>query len=176
MPKASRQVLFSAVAVSVSAFALGSLGIVSDHHRILTALAPEGASTVSAKALVATPGVMPLGLPDAKAAKAVLSASLLHHHPQWMDVPIGASTIRAFVSYPDLSGTLPVAVVIDQNQAMSDWARAVGTEVVKEGFITVVPDLLSFVGPNGGGTDSFDSREAVAEALNQLGAKEIERR
>ena len=127
MPKPFRQVVFGAVAVSVTAFALGSLDIVSNHNRILTALAPEGASTVSAKALVTAPGVMPLGLPDAKVAKAVLSASLLHHHPQWIDVPMGASMIRTFVIYPDLSGTLPVAVVTDRNQAMSDWARAVGT-------------------------------------------------
>ena len=161
MPKASRQVLFSAVAVSVSAFAI--------------ALAPEAASTVSARAGTA-PGVMPLGLPDARAAKAVLSASLLHHHPQWIDVPMGASRIRTFVIYPDLSGRLPVAVVTDQNQAMSDWARAVGTQVVNEGFITVVPDLLSGLGPNGGGTDSFGSREAVAEGLIRLGTHEIELR
>src|SRR6266550_2883408 len=111
MAKASRQVLFYAVAVSVSAFAL-------------TALAPEGTSTVAARALVIAPRVMPLGLPDAKAAKAVLSASLLHHHPQWIDVPTGASVIRTFVIYPDRSGRLPVAVVTDQTHAMSDWVRA----------------------------------------------------
>ena len=176
MQKASWRVMFSAVAVSVSAFALGSLRIVSEHDGILTALAPEGASTVSARALVTAPSAMPLGLPDAKVAKAVLSASLLHHHPQWIDVPMGASMIHTFVLYPDLAGKLPLAVVTDQNQAMSDWARAVGTEVVDEGFITVVPDLLSGVGPHGGGTDSFASREAVAQALSRLGAHEIERR
>jgi carboxymethylenebutenolidase len=176
MPKASRHILFSAVAVSVGAFALGRLGIVSEDSRVLAALAAEGASTVAAKALVSAPGVMPLGLPDAKEAKAVLSASLIHHHPQWIDVPMGAAMIRTFVIYPDLSGTLPVAVVTDRNQAMSDWARAVGTEVVKEGFITVVPDLLSGIGPHGGGTDSFGSREAVAQALSRVGADEIARR
>jgi dienelactone hydrolase len=130
MSKASWRLMFGAVAVSVGAFAVGSLRIVS-----------EQASTVSARALVIAPTVMPLGLPDAKAAKAVLSASLLHHHPQWIDVPMGTSLIRTFVIYPDLSGKLPVAVVTDQNQAMSDWARAVGTQVVDQGFITVVPDL-----------------------------------
>jgi carboxymethylenebutenolidase len=176
MPKTSMQVLFSAVTVSVGAFALGRLGIVSEHSRVLAASTMENASTVSATALAAAPAVMPLGLPGANEAKAVLSASLLHHHPQWIDVPMGASMIRTFVIYPDLAGTLPVAVVTEQNQAMSDWARAVGTEVVKDGFITVVPDVLSGLGPNGGGTDSFASREAVAQAMSRLGANEIERR
>ena len=109
MRKATWRLMFSAAAVSVSAFAVGSLRIASD------------TATVSARALVIAPTVMPLGLPDAKTAKAVLSASLLHHHPQWIDVPIGTSLIRTFVIYPDLSGKLPVAVVTDQNQAMSDW-------------------------------------------------------
>ena len=176
MAKTSRQLLFSAVAVAVSAFAFGSLGSLREDHGIVAALAPEGASTVSARSLVMAPSAMPLGLPDAKLAKAVLSASLLDHHPQWIDVPMGAASIRTFVIYPDLSGRLPVAVVTDQNQAMSDWARAVGTQVVNEGFITVVPDLLSGAGPHGGGTDSFRSPEAVAEALNRLGTSEIERR
>jgi carboxymethylenebutenolidase len=129
MPKASGHVRFTAVAVIVSAFALASLG--------------------SARAVVTAPRVMPLGLPDARAAKTVLSASLLHHHPQWIDVPMDQSRIHTFVIYPDLSGRLPVAVVTDQNQPMSDWARAVGTQVVNEGFITVVPDL---------GTDDVERR------------------
>jgi carboxymethylenebutenolidase len=132
--------MFSAAAVSVSAFAVGSLRIACD------------TATVSARALVIAPTVMPLGLPDAKTAKAVLSASLLHHHPQWIDVPIGTSLIRTFVIYPDLSGKLPVAVVTDQNQAMSDWTRAVGTQVVDQGFITVVPDV------SGLGADEIEQR------------------
>jgi carboxymethylenebutenolidase len=136
MPKASWRLMFSA-AVIVGAFAVSSLRIVS-----------EQVSTVSAKALVMAPTVMPLGLPDAKVAKAVLSASLLHHHPQWIDVPVGSSLIRTFVIYPDLSGKLPVAVVTDQNHAMTDWARAVGTQVVDQGFITVVPDVSSDLGAN----------------------------
>ncbi len=140
MAKASRRIMFSAVALSVGAFTLGSPGIVSEQKGIFRTLTSEGAPTVSARALVTAPKVMPLGLPDAKMAKAVLSESLLHHHPQWIDVPMGDSMIRTFVLYPDLAGNLPVAVVTDQNQAMSDWARAVGTQLVNEGFITVVPD------------------------------------
>ena len=136
MSKASWRLMFSAAAVSVGAFAVGS--------RIVS----EQTSTVAAKALVMPPTVMPLGLPDAKVAKAVLSASLLHHHPQWIDVPMGNSAIRTFVIYPDISGKLPVAVVTYQNQAMSDWARAVGTQVVDQGFITVVPDVSSGLGAN----------------------------
>ena len=48
---------------------------------------------------------------------------------------------------------------------MSDWARAVGTQVVNEGFITVVPDL---------GTNEIDKRaKAVRDYfVSQPGSNE----
>ena len=79
--------------------------------------------------------------------------------------------MHTFVSYPTLAGT--VVVVTAKNQGLSDWVRAVGTEVVRQGYIAVVPDLLSGLGPNGGGSYSFESDEAVAAALRQLGAAEV---
>lgn len=126
--------------------------------------------------MVPAAAVMPLGLPSEADAKAVLDASLPRHHPQWVEVPVGAARIRTFVVYPDRAGTAPVAVVTAHDQGLSDWVRAVGTEVVNQGYVTVVPDLLSGVTPDGGGTESFSSREAIAAALAQLGPAEIERR
>lgn len=38
---------------------------------------------------------------------------------------------------------------------MADWGRAVGDQLAKEGFIAIVPDLLSGKGPNGGGTEEL---------------------
>jgi carboxymethylenebutenolidase len=122
------------------------------------------------------PDAMPLGLPSEEAAKAVLSASLIYHHPQWVDVPMGAVKIRTFVIYPDLAGKAPVVVVTAKNQGMTDWVRAVGANVVNEGLIAVVPDLLSGLGPNGGGTDSFANREAVATAFSRMSPSEFQRR
>lgn len=119
---------------------------------------------------------MPLGLPTEETAKAALDASLPQHHPQWLEVPMGANRIRVFVIYPDRAGTAPVAVITASHQGLSDWVRAVGTQVVNEGYITVVPDLLSGLGPNGGGTDSLASGQAIAEAFDRLGASEAERR
>lgn len=124
----------------------------------------------------ATPSAMPLGLPSEEAAKDVLSVSLRSHHPQWLEVPMGPVKIRTVVVYPDLAGTAPVVVVTAKNQGLSDWVRAVGTEVVNQGFIAVIPDILSGLGPNGGGTESFGDREAITAALGQLGPYEVQRR
>jgi carboxymethylenebutenolidase len=119
---------------------------------------------------------VPLGLPTEDSAKAMLDSSISYHHPQWIDVPFGAEKIHTFVVYPTLGGTAPVVVVTAKTQGLSDWVRAVGTEVVAEGYIAVVPDLLSASGPPGGGTYSFANRKAVADALSRLGTSEIQRR
>jgi carboxymethylenebutenolidase len=133
---------------------------------------------VQASGVVAAPvpGTIPLGLPAIEAARSVLNAALIDHHPQWVDVPMGAAKIRTFVVYPDRQGTAPVIVVKAGNQGMSDWSRAVGIEVMNQGLIGVVPDLLSGLGPNGGGTDSFPNAQAVASAFAQMTPKELERR
>jgi carboxymethylenebutenolidase len=120
--------------------------------------------------------MVPLGLPSQDTAKALLDSSIAYHHPQWIDVPMGTTKIHTFVIYPTLSGTAPTVVVTVRNQGLSDWARAVGTEVVKQGYIAIVPDLLSGLGPNGGGTYSFASNEGIAAALGQLSAAEVQRR
>jgi len=171
----SRPVKIGAAAIVGTALllAIGGRFLPGEHG---AALAAEKSVGGSVKIGVSTPVVMPLGLPSEDAAKDVLSAALPRHHPQWLEVPIGATKIRAFVIYPDLAGTVPVAVVTARNQGMSDWVRAVGTEVVNEGYITVVPDLLSGLGPNRGGTDSFASPEAIASAFGRLGSAEVERR
>lgn len=165
----------AAAALAVMGFAVGGR-LLPGRQGVQTVLAAEKAASAPVNAGAIAPRRMPLGLPTESDAKAVLDASLPQHHPQWLEVPLGRATIRVFVIYPDRAGTAPVAVVTARDQGLSDWVRAVGTEVVNAGYITAVPDLLSGTGPNGGGTDSFASREAVAAALNQLGPAEIARR
>ena len=154
----SRLTKAGATAFAVAALSLVVAGrFLPGHPGVPAALAAEKSARVSVTAGAFAPGAMPMGLPSEDAAKAVLNASLMRHHPQYLDVPMGGVKIRVFVIYPDLAGTAPVAVITAQNQGLSDWVRAVGTEVVNQGYITVVPDLLSGLGPNGGGTDSFAS-------------------
>ena len=121
-------------------------------------------------------GAMPLGLPTVETAKRVLDDSLPKHHPQWLEVRMGATKIRAFVLYPDVAGKAAVAIITSGNQGLSDWVRAVGAEVVDDGYITVVPDLLWGMGSHGGGTDTFAGAEAIAGAFAKLGTAEVARR
>jgi len=172
--KISRLIKVAAIAMTMAALSLAVGGrLLPGQHGVQAA---EKAARLSVVEGALVPGKMPLGLPTEGDAKTVLNTSLIRRHPQWLDVPMGSTKIRVFAIFPELAGKAPVVVITAHNQGLSDWVRAVGTEVVTEGYITIVPDLLSGVGPNGGGTDSFASREAIASALTQLGPAEIERR
>jgi carboxymethylenebutenolidase len=65
--------------------------------------------------------------------------------------------LKSFVVYPERKDKAPVILVIHDIGGMSDWGRAVGDQLAKEGFIAIVPDLLSGKGPNGGGTEELGS-------------------
>lgn len=107
------------------------------------------------------------GLPAPETAKAALSTALGGlRHPQWIDIPVGNAIVRSFVVFPVREDKhAPVVLVTANNQGMSDWLRAVGDDAAADGFIAVVPDLLSGLGPNGGGTSSFASSDAIVQAL-----------
>jgi carboxymethylenebutenolidase len=115
------------------------------------------------------------GLPSEESAKAVLSAALMHRHPQYLDIAAGSMPIRSFVVFPERPDRAPVLVITSNTQGMSDWLRAVGDDAAAQGFIAVVPDLLTGMGPNGGGTYAFSGAAAVAHAL-EASKDEIARR
>ena len=113
-------------------------------------------------------------LPSEKTAKMVLNST--SRHPEWVNVRAGSATIQTFVVYPERPDNAPVVLLTSNNQGLSDWMRAVGDQVAGQGFIAVVPDLLSGQGPNGGNTDSFANRQAIVQAFGQMDRVELLRR
>ena len=112
-------------------------------------------------------------LPSPQTAKMVLNSTM--RHGEWLHVPAGGATVRAFIVYPARADKAPV-VLVTSNQGLTDWIRAVGDQVAAEGFIAVAPDFLTGLGPNGGDSDSFATTEAIARALGRLSRDEIKRR
>ena len=111
---------------------------------------------------------------DGTTATARLEAS--PRHGEWINYDAGGGDmVQAWVAYPERSDPAPVVVVIHDIRAMSDWARAVGDQLAADGFIAVVPDLLSGKGPGGGGTDSFSANE-VGRAIRDLAPADVNRR
>jgi len=89
-------------------------------------------------------------------------------HGEWVDikVPGGATPIKSYVVYPVRTGKAGVVVVIHEIFGMTPWVQGVADQLAKDGFIAIAPDLLSGLGPNGGGTDSLG--QGVGQAIRGL--------
>jgi len=101
-------------------------------------------------------------------AKAALDGS--PRHGEYVDVklPAGGVPIRTWISYPERKDRAPVVLVIHEVFGLSDWIRSVADQLAREGFIAVAPDLVSGLGPHGGGSDSVASRDDVVKLVRAL--------
>src|SRR5438067_849863 len=96
-------------------------------------------------------------------AKAALEKS--PRHREWVNVKNGNRTVSAFVVYPEVKTKAAAVVVIHEIYGMSDWVQLLADEVAEAGSIAIAPDLLSGLGPNGGGTSSFADSNAIGKAI-----------
>ena len=120
---------------------------------------------------------LPKTLPATEdSAPAVLESS--PRHGEWVNVELPGSdvSIKTWAVYPERSGKAPIVLVIHEIYGLTEWVRAVADQVAAEGFIAVAPDLLSGIGPNGGGTDAFRSRDEAVKAILSLEPDERNRR
>ena len=99
-------------------------------------------------------------------------------HGEWVDITLPGSDvpISTWVVYPEVSGPAPIVLVIHEIYGLTDWIRGVADQFAAEGFIAVAPDLLSGMGPNGGGTASLGERDNVVATIRTLEVDERTRR
>lgn len=94
-------------------------------------------------------------------------------HREWVNLKSGSRTVSAFVVYPEVKGKATSVVVIHEIFGMSDWVQMEADELAAAGYIAIAPDLLSGMGPNGGGTDKFADGNAVGKAIRDLPPDQI---
>src|ERR1035441_3108307 len=99
-------------------------------------------------------------------AKARLEASPRHH--EYAALKDGNRTVQAFVVYPEVKGKASVVILIHEIFGLSDWAKEMADELAAQGFIVIAPDLVSGLGPNGGGSSEFPSQDATVKAVSGL--------
>lgn len=114
--------------------------------------------------------------PSDEQAKAALETSPRHGEYVDIEVPGGKEKIRAWIVYPERKEKAPVVIVVHEIYGLSDWIRGVADQLAAEGFIGVAPDLISGMGPGGGGTESVQSRDDVVKLIRGLSAEEANRR
>lgn len=104
-------------------------------------------------------------------AKTALEKSPRHH--EWVSLKNGSRTVPTFVVYPEVKERAPVIVMMGEITGLTDWAKETADELAEQGYIVVAPDLLSGAGPNGGGSDSFSSQDAVIKAASGLSGDQV---
>lgn len=93
-------------------------------------------------------------------------------HREWVTVKNGTREVNAFVVYPQVSKKATAVVVIHEIFGMSDWVQQLTDELAEAGYIAIAPDLLSGMGPKGGGTSDFDAN-SVRQAIQKLPPDQI---
>jgi len=99
-------------------------------------------------------------------AKKAVEAS--PRHREWVNIKAGERTVSAFVVYPEVKKKATAVIAIHEIFGMSDWVQMLADELAAAGYIAIAPDLLSGMGPNGGGTSSFADGQAVGKAIRDL--------
>jgi carboxymethylenebutenolidase len=94
-------------------------------------------------------------------------------HREWVNIKAGARTVSAFVVYPEVKTKATSVVVIHEIFGMSDWVQLLTDELAAAGYIAIAPDLLSGMGPNGGGTSSITEANGVGKAIRDLPPDQI---
>src|SRR3954471_2918793 len=111
--------------------------------------------------------------PDENAAKERLNKTPRHGEFVDITVPGAKVPLKSFIVYPEVKDKAPVVIVISEIYGLSDWIRSVADQLAAEGFIAIAPDLISGMGPNGGGTDSFANRDDVVKAIRGLKNEQV---
>ncbi len=131
--------------------------------RMMTALLVAGALVPTAAGF----GADMLLPPTEEGAKAALEASPRHH--EYVKIPLADSTtMNAWMAWPERKDKAPVVIVIHEVFGLTEWIRSVTDRFAAEGFIAIVPDLLSGRGLNGGGSEDFPDRDAAIKATRDL--------
>jgi carboxymethylenebutenolidase len=96
-------------------------------------------------------------------------------HQEWVAVKNGARSVNSFVVYPEVKNKATAVVVIHEIFGMSDWVQELTDELAEAGYIAIAPDLLSGMGPNGGGTSEIAaaSPQGVGRAIGNLPPDQI---
>src|SRR5438309_9642927 len=96
-------------------------------------------------------------------------------HREWVKIKNGNREVNSFIVYPEINKKATAIVVIHEIFGMTDWVQQLTDELAEAGYIAFAPDLLSGMGPNGGGTAELASTgsNAVGQAIRALTPDQI---
>lgn len=158
---------WKSLSLALSLILAMTIGAGCGKSKSTSATAP-GAAEPTAPIAGAAPPAMPAnsGVPaDADNAKAALDKS--PRHGEWVDIPLpDGKKLTSWVVYPESKDKAGVVIVIHEIFGLTDWIRGVTDALAAQGFIAIAPDMLSGMGPDGGGTASLGDK--VGPTIREL--------
>jgi len=102
-------------------------------------------------------------------------------HQEWVKIKYKPASgnvereVSAFVVYPEVKNKATAVVVIHEIFGMSDWVQSLTDQLAEAGYVAIAPDLLSGMGPNGGGTSDVATigSTAIGVAIRDLPPDQI---
>jgi carboxymethylenebutenolidase len=96
-------------------------------------------------------------------------------HQEWVKVKNGNREVNSFVVYPEVNKKATAVIVSHEIFGMSDWVQSLTDQLAEAGYIAIAPDLLSGMGPKGGGTSEIAgvSNNAIGQAIRDLPPDQI---
>ncbi|MEP7326937.1 MAG: dienelactone hydrolase family protein [Gemmatimonadota bacterium] len=102
----------------------------------------RGAVSYTLIALLAA-GVGALGTWVVQGGHRAAALDAVTTHGEWVYIKRGSDSIRAYVAYPERRDQAPGIIVIHEIFGLSDWEPTVVDRLAREGYVAIVPDLLS---------------------------------
>jgi carboxymethylenebutenolidase len=103
-------------------------------------------------------------------AKARLEKS--SRHQEVIPIKVGGRTVNSFIVFPEVKNKATAVLVIHEIFGLTDWVKSVADQLAEQGYIAIAPDLLSGMGPNGGGTSEIPS-DKLRDAFAKLSPDQI---
>jgi len=102
-------------------------------------------------------------------------------HQEWVKIkykPGGGKPERevsAFIVFPEVKNKATAVIVIHEIFGMTDWVQSLTDELAEAGYVAIAPDLLSGMGPQGGGSAEIRAQDsnAVGKAIRDLPSDQI---
>jgi carboxymethylenebutenolidase len=94
-------------------------------------------------------------------------------HQEWVKVKAGDRMVQSFIVYPEVKDKATAVVVIHEIFGLTDWVRSVADQLAEAGYIAIAPDLLSGMGPGGGGSETLSDRNVAVKAVSSLPPKQV---
>jgi len=89
-------------------------------------------------------------------------------HHEWVKVKNGSRDVQCFLVFPEVKDRAPAVLVIHENKGLQMFEKGVADQLAEAGYLAIVPDLLSGMGPGGGDTTSFKSVTDATKAIYSL--------